>query len=310
MKILKHAKLYLTHPMVLMARIGKNSFLKFVSDERYLKALFRDKMGYPLNLNNPKTFNEKMQWLKIHDRKNEYTTMVDKYAAKKYVSDIIGEEYVIPTIGVWDSFEDINFECLPDQFVLKCTHDSGGLVVCRDKSKFDKKISRKIINASLKQNFYWGCREWPYKNVPPRILAEKYMEDENEALGLTDYKFFCFNGVPRMLYVSQGLEDHDTASISFFDMNGERMPFGRSDYKPIQDNFTLPNNFEEMTDIASKLANAIGSPFVRIDLYSINERIFFSEITFTPCSGMLPFQPSEWDSKLGEWIDLKEISNS
>lgn len=299
-------KVYIKHPVKLLTRIGKNSFLKGMSDEKYLKMIFKDNMGYPLDLENPKTFNEKLQWLKLYDRKPVYTTMVDKYEAKKYVADIIGEEYIIPTLGVWDSFDDIDFDKLPEQFVLKCTHDSGGLVICRDKSKLDMEHARKKIERCLKRNYYWSSREWPYKDVKPRILAEVYMEDENVAAGLTDYKFFCFNGKPEMLYVSQGLEDHATASISFYDMEGKDMPFHRSDYKPIEGKFVLPSNFDQMKETAEKMAKAVGSPFVRIDLYSVCGQMYFSEVTFSPCSGMLPFSPKEWDEKIGSWIRLPD----
>jgi hypothetical protein len=261
-------------------------------------------MGYPLDLENPKTFNEKLQWLKLYDRKPIYTTMVDKYEVKKYIAEKLGEEYVIPTLGVWDRFDDIDFESLPDQFVLKCTHDSGGLVICRDKSKLNKEAARQKIEQCMKRNYYWSGREWPYKNVKPRILAETYMDDENAVAGLTDYKFFCFNGKPEMLYVSQGLEDHATASISFYDMEGREMPFHRRDFKPIEGELTLPSNFVEMQETAEKMAKEVDCPFVRIDLYSVRGRMYFSEVTFSPCSGMLPFEPKEWDAKLGDWLTL------
>lgn len=303
---LSSLKVYIRHPVRLLTRVGKNSFLKKMSDEKYLKMIFKSRMGYPLNLKEPKTFNEKLQWLKIHDRKPVYTTMVDKYEAKKHVANIIGEEYIIPTLGVWDSFDEMDFDALPEQFVLKCTHDSGGLVICRDKSKLNKDAARAKIQRCMKRNYYWGSREWPYKNVKPRILAEVYMEDENTAAGLTDYKFFCFNGRPEMLYVSQGLEDHATASISFYNMEGEDMPFHRSDYKPIGHKLALPSNFAQMRETAEKMAKEVGSPFVRIDLYSVRGQMYFSEVTFSPCSGMLPFEPKEWDLKLGEWIDLTQ----
>ena len=277
-----------------------------LSDKLFLKMYWYLKRGERLNLKQPKTFNEKLQWLKLYDRKPEYSRMVDKYEAKKYVAERIGEEYIIPTLGVWDSFEEIDFDKLPEQFVLKCTHDSGGLVICRDKAKLDKKKARAKIESSLKRNYYWRNREWPYKNVKPRILAEVYMEDETETAGLTDYKFFCFNGVPKMLYASQGLEDHATARISFFDLEGKRMPFWRSDYRPMEGDLVLPENFGQMMEKAQVLAKEVDCPFVRIDLYSINGATKFSEITFSPCSGMVPFEPKEWDEKLGNWIALPD----
>ena len=156
----------------------------------------------------------------------------------------------------------------------------------------------------MKINYFFHCREWAYKDVKPRIIAEQYMDDENEAKGLTDYKFFCFGGEAKVLYVSQGLEDHATARISFYDLQGEEMPFGRSDYRGIEGKFRKPNNFEQMVQLANKLAGQIPSPFVRVDLYSVRGEIYFSEITFFPCGGFLPFKPKEWDEIFGSWIKL------
>ena len=283
-------------------------FFKWRSDEAVIKSVYKREMKKKLNLENPVTYNEKLQWLKLYDRKPIYTTMVDKYEAKKYVADIIGEEYIIPTLGVWDRFEDIDFDKLPEQFVLKCTHDSGGLSICRDKSTFNKKAAKRKLQASLKRNFFWAKREWVYKNIKPRIIAEQYME-EQDGQGLRDYKFFCFNNEPKLLYISQGLENHDTASISFYDMDGKEMPFHRSDFKTMEPNFQLPENFHEMAKKAEIIAQNVQSPFVRVDLYSINGKIYFSEITFYPCSGMMPFEPEEWDKTLGDWIRLPEKTN-
>lgn len=275
-----------------------------MSDEAYLKMLWRRKFHKPLSFDNPQTFNEKLQWLKLYDRKPIYTTMVDKYEAKKYVADIIGEEYIIPTLGVWDSFDDIDFDLLPEQFVLKCTHDSGGLVICRDKSKLDMNAARRKMESSLRRNYFWTSREWPYKDVKPRIIAEEYLEDGVSGHGLTDYKFFCFGSEAKMLYVSSGLEDHATASISFYDLQGNKMPFRRKDYRPMEDGLILPDNFDEMLKITNQLAKNIDTPFIRLDFYSIKSHIRFSEITFSPCGGMIPFDPKEWDEKLGEWIQI------
>ena len=283
--------------------IGKK-IVAFIPSKPWISYRFKKKMGYSMDWKNPKTFNQKLQWLKVYNKKPIYTTMVDKYEAKKYVADIIGEEYIIPTLGVWNSFDEIDFDSLPEQFVLKCTHDSGGVLIVRDKATFDKAAARKMFRIALGRNNYSVNREWPYKDVRPRIIAEQYMEDENEALGLTDYKFFCFNGKPEMLYISQGLEDHSTASISFYDMEGKDMPFHRSDFKPINGKVILPLNFEQMKDVAEKIAKQVESPFVRIDLYSVRGKIYFSEVTFFPCSGMLPFEPKNWDRILGDWIAL------
>ena len=256
------------------------------------------------DLKDPKTFNEKLQWLKLYDRKPEYTNMVDKYEAKKYVSERIGEEYIIPTLGLWDRFEDIDFDSLPEQFVLKCTHDSGGLVICRDKSKLNWEATKRRINASLKTNYFYQGREWPYKNVKPRILAEKYMED-GSSKDLTDYKFYCFNGEPKYLYVSTGLENHATASISFLTLDWEFAPFGRSDFKSFAELPTKPSMYDEMLELAKKLS--AGHIFLRVDLYQIERQIYFSELTFSPCGGMMPFDPPKWDLELGKMLDLSDL---
>lgn len=266
-------------------------------------------MGNELNLVEPQTFNEKLQWLKIHDRKPYYSQLVDKYEAKVWAGKIIGEEYIVPNLGVWDTFDEIEFEKLPKQFVLKCTHDSGGLIICRDKNKLDINQARKVVEKSYKRNFYWSGREWPYKNVKPRIIAEKFMSDgRTEEMGLTDFKFFCFNGKPEFIYISHGLENHDLAGISFYDLKGNKLPFKRMDYKEIPgEQFPLPNNFDEMVNVAEKLAIEVKNPFVRVDLYEIEGNIYFSEITFFPCSGFIPFDPCSVDKKLGKLIDLTPV---
>lgn len=297
--------LYITHPTQLVIRLGKYSFLKYMSDEWYLKVLYKSVLGKNLNLVSPATFNEKLQWLKINDKNPLYTELVDKYEVRNHVAAKIGEEHLVPLVGgPWNSFDEIDFRKLPDQFVLKCTHDSGGLVICRDKSKLDIASAKAKIEKSLRRNYYWNAREWPYKHVKPRIVAEAYMEDENSASGLTDYKFFCFHNQPELIYISQGLENHATARISFFDLEGRAMPFRRTDYKSFDCDITLPSNFKEMVEIARVLAEMTTSPFVRIDLYSAWGRTYFSEVTFSPCGGMLPFDPEEWDLKLGEKIKI------
>lgn len=281
--------------------------LDWMNDEWYLKLAFKLKMGYPLNLKEPKTFNEKLQWLKLYNRKPQYTQMVDKYAVRKYIAETIGEEYLIPLVGgPWKTAEAIDFEALPEQFVLKCNHDSGGIVVCRDKDTLDREISRDKIDRHLKENYYLSSREWPYKNVEPCVFAEKFMADERQKDGLIDYKFFCFNGQAKFLYVSQGLEDHSTAHISFYDLDGGEMPFKRTDFAAFEKLPYKPAGLAKMTELANTLAQMVGCPFLRCDLYEINGRIYFSELTFTPCSGMLPFDPPEWDETIGGWLTLPE----
>lgn len=302
---LKNFFKFFTNSQARFSIMASRGLYNNLSDEKYIIKSYKNKFGVEPDLAAPSSFNEKIQWLKLYDRKPEYTQMVDKAEAKKYVEGILGERYIIPTLGVWDKFNDINFDELPDQFVLKCTHDSGGLVICRDKSKLDIQKAKKKIEKSLKRNFYWAGREWPYKNVQPRIIAEQYMQENGKDLkhGLTDYKFFCFNGIPKFIYVSCGLENHATARISFYDFDGKELDFHRKDYKQLGE-IELPCNFSEMRECAEKLANKVNSPFVRIDLYSINEKVYFSEITFSPCSGMIPFEPESADKEIGEFIDL------
>lgn len=272
-------------------------------DEEYLKRKYKAAMGIRLNLKNPKTFNEKLQWLKLYDRKPEYTIMVNKYEVKQYVADIIGEEHIIPTLGVWDNFDDIDFSKLPNQFVLKCTHDSGSVVVCKSKNELNFDAVKKKLEKSLKRNYYYAGREWPYKNVKPRIIAEKYVEEyEAPNADLIDYKWFCFNGEVKMLYVSQGLSNHATAKISFYDINYQKMPFKRTDYEDFDVDPPKPKTWHEQIEIAKLLSR--NYPFIRIDLYEVNSCVYFSEITFSPCAGFLPFDPIKWDNILGKWIEL------
>ena len=277
--------------------LAYKGLLNWMPDKQYLEILYHASMGEKLNLSNPKKFNEKIQWLKLYNRDPAYTTMVDKYAVKKYIADIIGKEYIIPTIGVWESFDDIDFDALPNQFVLKCTHDSGGLVVCSDKTKLDKEKARKKIESSLRTNYYYSGREWPYKNVPHRIIAEQYMADD-----LRDYKLFCFDGVPRMTLVCSERFTKDGLKEDFYDeawnhLNVQRPAHGNA-ILPIQ----RPKQYELMKRLAAKLSEKM--PFARIDFYEINEKVYFGEITFYPASGFEGFKPEEWDLKLGEWIKL------
>ena len=291
---------YIKHPVKIINRLASKNLIP-ISDEAYLKMLYKERMGKKINLKNPQTFNEKLNWLKLHDRKDIYTTMVDKLEAKQYVAKLIGNNYIIPTIGVWDKFEDIDFEGLPDKFVLKCTHDSGGLAICRDKKTFNKEAARAKINKSLKHNFYYSTREWPYKNVKPRIIAEEYLENIKDK-GLIDYKFFCFNGIPKFIYISEGLENHATASISFLDMDFKRTNFKRKDYKEYENLPDKPKNFEKMKELAMVLSQNVA--FLRVDFYEVNDKIFFSELTFYPCSGFIPLEPEEYDLIIGNMLEL------
>lgn len=294
------AKSFLSDPEKRFGYLSKLGVFNRLPDEEYLKKIFLLRMGKELDLENPKTFNEKLQWLKLYDRKPEYTQMVDKYAVKKLVAEMIGEEYIIPTLGVWNQFEDIDFDALPNQFVLKCTHDSGGLAICRDKSTFDFAGAKKKLTASLKQNYYWKWREWPYKNVKPRIIAEVYMEEE-QTVELRDYKFMCFEGQVKCSFVCSDRFSPEGLHVTFFDRDWKMMPFERH-YPSRKEGLHKPLNYEKMIELAEKLSRGI--PFVRVDFYEVDRKIFFGELTFYPGSGVEEFNPEEWDYKLGEMIVL------
>lgn len=284
-----------------------NQLAPLFSDEQFVKWKYYLNFHKKLNLEAPRTFNEKQQWLKLNNQQEEFTHMVDKYEAKIIAARMMGKEFIIPTLGIYDSFEEIDFSKLPQKFVLKCTHNSGGVVICKDKNSFDIEKAKRFLNKYLERNPYFSTREYPYKNVKPRIIAEEFMSDgRTEEEGLTDFKFFCFNGEAKFLYVSQGLEDHETAGISFFDLNGKRLPFKRLDFRPVL-YFEPPKLFEDMKIVADNTAKRIKAPFVRIDLYEVNNRIYFSEFTFFPCSGMIPFDPPEWDEKIGSWLKLPNM---
>lgn len=275
-----------------------------LSDKTFIKIEYRNRMRKKLNLKTPQTFNEKLQWLKIYDRKPIYTTMVDKYEVKNYVADKIGDEYIIPTLGVWDSFDEIDFDSLPDQFVLKCTHDSGGLVICKDKSKLNKEKAKKKIELSLNRNYYYHGREWAYKDVKPRVIAEKYMEDKNSK-DLKDYKFFCFDGKVKAMFIAtdrftQGVE----TKFDFYDTNFEHLPFTNG-HPNAECVIEKPKHFEKMKELAEILSKGI--PQIRVDFYEIDDEVYFGELTFFHWSGMVPFVPEKWDYVFGEWIELPTI---
>lgn len=275
-------------------------FARFYSDKKFLEELFSLRTGYKLNLDNPQTFNEKLQWLKLYNRKPEYVQMVDKVEAKKYVAGVIGEEHIIPTLAVYDRAEEIDFETLPNQFVLKCTHDSGGIVICKDKTKLDRNEAIRKLAHGLETNYFYFNREWPYKNVKPRIIAEPYMEDESGEL--KDYKFFCFDGEPKAMFIaSDRFEKNEETKFDFFDMDFNHLPFTNG-HPNASCPINKPKGFDEMKALARKLSK--GMPEVRVDFYDVNGHIYFGELTFFHWSGMVPFQPKEWDYKFGEWIKL------
>lgn len=288
------------NPMNIFLSLGHRGYFNWIGDELFLRIAFLIRMGKILNLKNPRTFSEKLQWLKLFDHNPEYTQMVDKCEAKKYVSAIIGENYIIPTLGVWDNADEIEFEKLPNQFVIKCTHDSGGLILCKDKSTLNFDKAKKKLNKCLKNNYYWGNREWPYKNIRPRIIAEKYMSEGVDE-DLKDYKFFCFNGDPKYCQVISDREKR--MSIDFFDGMWNHLDFHEPRIFPFsEESIKCPANFDEMKRLAKVLSKDM--PFIRVDFYEINGKVYFGELTFFPTSGMGGFKPEKWDYIFGSMIKL------
>jgi len=278
----------------------RDKLLRIVPDKLYIQIKYFYRFHKFANIKNPKTFNEKLQWMKMYDRNPLYTKLCDKYEVKNYVKDVIGERYIIPTLGVYDRFEDIDFDKLPNQFVLKCTHDSGGLVIVKDKEKMNKDRAKEIIESSLKTNYYYHSREWPYKNIKPRIIAEKYMEDQSG--DLKDYKFFCFDGKVKALYVASERQDKSVETkFDFFDADFNHLPFVNSHPNSTK-KIEKPSNYYHMVDVASKLSK--GFKQVRIDLYTINNEVYFGEMTFFHMSGFQPFKPEEWDYTFGSWFQI------
>lgn len=276
--------------------------LGILPDEVYLKLRYYVTFHRRLNLQNPQTYNEKLQWMKLYDRNPIYKQLVDKYEVRAFVADRIGEEHLIPCLGVWDHFDEIDFDSLPDQFVMKCTHDSGSVYICRDKHKLDYKSLKKRFEPALKNNQYLGGREWAYKDVKGRIIAEEFMVDDS-AIGLKDYKFFCFDGAVKAMFIAtdRGVENQDV-KFDFFDENFNHLPF-KHGHENAKNRPHKPEGFEEMIALAEKLSE--GLRHVRVDLYNINGKIYFGEMTFYHHCGFVPFEPEEWDLKFGEWIRIQ-----
>lgn len=273
-------------------------------DAFFIRMRFYLVMGKKLNLNNPLTYNEKLQWLKLHDKRSSYSNMVDKIEAKKIVASVIGEEYIIPTIKTYNSIEEVDFDELPQQFVIKCTHDSGGVVVCKDKDKLDKKAALKLLSKSLRQNFNNLTREYPYKNVVPRLIAEQYMEDES-GYELKDYKIFCFAGEPKMSFVaSDRQKEGEETKFDFYDLEWNHIPVVNG-HPCSEHGIAKPQNYDKMLELASKLSQGI--PHVRVDFYNINGKIYFGELTFFHWSGLVPFEPEDWDYTFGSYLHLPPV---
>lgn len=276
---------------------------RLIPDRIYLQIVYFKHFRRFINFNNPKTFNEKIQWLKLNYRNEEYTKLVDKYRVKQYITKLIGEEYVIPTLGVWNNVDDIDFKSLPEKFVLKCNNDSGGIVICKNKKDFDEAKAKSFLKERLKNNGYWYGREWPYKNVKPCIIAEKYMED-SISKDIKDYKFFCFNG--SMEFFDIDIDRFIEHRANYYDRNGNFLPFGKTYCPPdYTKKIEMPKNLDKMIELAETISH--NTVLSRIDFYEIDRQVYFGEITFYPGSGFSPFTDEKWDYKLGDMIDLPNI---
>ena len=299
-------KMIMDNPKLYLTRVwGRFYYGTTEKDRKYLEKIYKIIMGSPLNLNDPQTLNEKLQWLKLYDKKPIYTKMVDKYEVRDIISKKVGNEYLVPLLGVWDKFDDIDFDSLPDKFVLKCTHDSGGLVICTEKKKFDKRKAKRKINYCLRKNYYISSREWPYKNVKPRIVAEKYMVDES-GWELKDYKIFCFNGHAE--YVEVDFNRYVEHKLNPYDFDWNPLDFCDSSKNDFTVNIPRPKRLEDMRMIAEKLSKDLD--FLRVDFYSIGDRIYIGELTLSPGSGFIQFNPRETDLYYGKKLTLTKFKKN
>lgn len=293
---------YLRKPIKMIPVLGKRGYLNFVSDRLYLMLLYKSRMGEKLNLTNPVTFNEKLQWLKLYDRNSSYTNLADKFSVRSYVKEKIGDKYLTDLLGTWEHFEDIDFLKLPRQFVLKTTHDSGTVIVCKNKDALNVNKTKRILEKSLKKNYYWGNREWPYKNIKPKIICEEYIYNEEQTT-LEDYKFMCFNGEPKIIQVMSN-RTGDTYNVNHYNLKWEPIDIKRKNVKRNPKEISKPDKLNEMIAISKKLCGNF--PFVRVDLYNTKDSIFFGELTFFPVSGLMQFEDQETNIFLGDLIKLDE----
>lgn len=275
----------------------RNTACKFISDKNYIQFVAKLRFGKTFDLQDPKTFNEKLNWLKLYDRKPLYTKLADKYAVKSYVRDLIGDEYVVPCFGVWEHFDDIDFDKLPSSFVLKCTHDSSGAVICKDKAELDLKEIRSFVDRCLRKNNFYHSREWAYKDIPHKVIADMLLDD-GSGHELRDYKFWCFNGVPKYMYCTNKAED---IFENFYDMDFNPVEINHGFRRQVPE-FNCPKEFHLMKDLAAKLSSGI--PFVRVDFFDVKGRVYFGEFTFYDWAGFRPFADDKWDVYLGSLIDL------
>lgn len=296
---------YIKNPALIIVYLNYKGYLKWMPDRLFIKIAYKGIFEKKIDLNNPHSFNEKLNWLKLYDRNPLYTKLVDKHDVKEYVSKKIGKEYINPTLGIWNSVDEIEIEKMPNSFVLKATHDSGGLVIVKSKNNLNWKEAKEILAQSLKRDFYYQKREWPYKNVVRRIIAEPYLED-NKTKELRDYKLFCFNG--KVEFFKIDFDRYKNHRANYYDINKNILPFGELKYLPdLNKKIEIPNTINVMIELAEKLAKGI--PFVRVDFYDVNGKIIFGEMTFYPTGGFGKYTPSEYDDLIGEKLLLpkKEV---
>ena len=295
---------YFKDPSIVMRALGRRGLLCWMSDETFVKMMFRFHEGRRIDLNDPKSLNEKLQWLKLYDRDPKYTEMVDKYRVKDYIKKTIGEEYVIKTLGVWENANDIDFGALPNRFVLKTNHDSHSIIICKDKKEFDERTARKALNRSLKNNGYWYGREWPYKNVKPCILAEEYLQN-TDGTPLIDYKFYCYGGQPIYFMVSYGEAEHNVRNHKFdMQCNSIDHLFKKTPAIKAEDAF-IPSNISEMINIVKELCGH--NEHIRIDLYNIDGKIYFGEITYYSSAGFMNICSQEYSDYLASLIHIPPV---
>lgn len=286
-----------------MVMLKRNGFFSFIPDKVFYEIEFRMHCGGKMNWKNPKTFSEKMNWLKLYDRKDIYHTYVDKYAVRDFIKNKIGKEYLIPLIGVWNCPEEIEFENLPKQFVMKCTHDGGSVRIIHDKYSNEYTEALNYYRKRLKVNFFhYSGREWPYLGIKPRIMIEKYLMCTEQEL--INYKFFCFNGTPKFVQVEIGLTENHSLKWDFYDIEFNPTPFFREGYAKME-RIEKPERFQEMLKISVKLSKDL--PFLRVDLYEWENNLYFSEMTFYPGAGYVNFSPDNWNEKIGSWLELPLI---
>lgn len=267
-------------------------------DKMYIKKIYKFRTGKKLDLKNPKTFNEKQNWLKLYDRRPEYTVMVDKYKSREYIAEKIGEQYLVPLLGVWDSPDEIDFDTLPNEFVLKCNHDNG-IIICKDKNKLDIEKTKKELADRLSRDYYKKHREWPYKNVPRKIICEKLMENTNDA-ELVDFKLFCFGGIPKLIMVNSNRFGEGGTKTDMYNIEWQYMEMQDGHYPNAGDVFEKPSCFEEMCSLSKKLSE--GVPFLRVDFNYWNKKLYFGELTFFHSAGVESFVPEDWNDVLGSWL--------